>query len=532
MKKINFDKGAVNIFFWIFLCIGIFARVWRFGEVPADINVDEAFAGYEAYSLLHYGMDSHGYRFPIYLTTWGSGMSALNSYLMLPFLAIFGAQTFVIRIPQLIVGCLTLWVVFLIVKRLLNEYAALCSLFLLAISPWHIMMCRWGMDANLEPGFILFGLYFFIRGLEDNRYLYLSGVMYGLSLYCYATIWPFLPLMLLLQIGYAFWYKKLRISKQLILFGVILFIFALPLFLFLLVNFGFLDEICLPFLSIPRLLHMRSGEFSLDLESLYAQLKNLWHIIKLQNDWHPHNVIAQFGIFYQCSFPFFIFGCFSFLKEFMKCVLKKEYCPLMMILIQLGGALLLGVSIWSNINRVNILFIPMIIITACGIYYFVSLVARGISRILTGGESLKMVRNVLLVIPLCLYLYLFVRFEEYYFTTYKTEIEYSFCKGIEEAVDCAMQYEGTICVSPGIEHPRILFYSQMPVTEYLETVEYVNYPSAFLRTASFGRFEFEFDATKPKQENVYILSRAVDLQIYEELGFQLETFDWFTVAHK
>ena len=137
----------------------------------------------------------------------------------------------------------------------------------------------------------------------------------------------------------------------------------------------------------------------------------------------------------------------------------------------------------------------------------------------------------LLVVPLCFYVIMFLRFEHYYFTEYKTEIEYYFCKGLEDSVDCATQYKGTIYVSPGIRHPQILFYSQQPVTEYLDTVKYFNYPSAYLEVSSFGRFCFDFDATKPDTEAVYILSRAVDLSVYEEMGFTLETFDWFTVAH-
>lgn len=540
MKELKCSRRTMDILFWLFMAIGILARLWKFGDVPADINVDEAYAGYEAYSLLHYGIDSHGYCFPVYLTTWGSGMSALNSYLMIPFLAVFGAQTWVIRMPQLIVGCLTLWAVFLIVKRVINEYVALYALFFLAISPWHIMMCRWGMDANLAPGFVIFGLYFFLRGMENARFFMLSALFYGLSLYCYATIWPFVPLMLALQLGYGFWYKRIRFSWELLISGVLLFLMALPLLLFLLVNFGVLEEICLPFISIPRLLHMRANEFSIS--NLYEQTKNLWHIIKLQYDWLPHNGTESFGIFYHCSFLFLVIGLILYFKELVISIVRKKYCPYMMILIQLGGAVLLGVSIQANINRVNILFIPVIIITASGIYYVCMLGGNMIGAVcgklrwkkrnrLLEAVSSGQLGKWLLLASVGSYMVLFVKFEKYYFTEYKSEIEYHFCKGIEEAVDHALRYEGTIYVSPGIQHPRILFYSEEPVTEYLETVTYYNYPSPFLETVSFGRFCFEFDPTKPDTKAVYILSKAVDLSVYEEMGFILETFDWFTVAH-
>ena len=69
--------------FWIFLALAMIVRLWRFGSVPGDMNQDEAFAAYESWSLLHYGIDTAGYHFPVYLTAWGSGMNALESYLMM-----------------------------------------------------------------------------------------------------------------------------------------------------------------------------------------------------------------------------------------------------------------------------------------------------------------------------------------------------------------------------------------------------------------------------------------------------------------
>ena len=205
-----------TVFFVLFMLMGIFARVWQFGIMPGDINQDEAFSGYEAYSLLHYGMDSAGYRFPVYLNTWGSGMSALNTYLIIPFMALFGPEIWVIRLPQVIVAILSLWVTYLIVRRLMNQTVALCVLFLLAIAPWHIGMARWGMDANLAPGFIIFGLYFFLRGMENSRFFLLSAMMYGLSLYCYATIWTVVPLIILAQLAAGLFSKKIRFDKWLL----------------------------------------------------------------------------------------------------------------------------------------------------------------------------------------------------------------------------------------------------------------------------------------------------------------------------
>lgn len=50
-------QRGIWILFSVFLLLGIFIRVWRFGAVPGGINQDEAFAGYEAWALLNFGLD-------------------------------------------------------------------------------------------------------------------------------------------------------------------------------------------------------------------------------------------------------------------------------------------------------------------------------------------------------------------------------------------------------------------------------------------------------------------------------------------
>lgn len=516
MKKNISSKNPERItrlLFILFLAIGIFARIWQFGIVPGDINQDEAFAGYEAYSLLHYGMDSAGYRFPVYLTTWGSGMSALNTYLMIPFVALFGLKVWAIRLPQVIIACLTLWVVYLLVKRLFGEIPALCALFLLAISPWHIGMSRWGMDANMAPGFVIFGLYFFVRGLENSKFFLLSALMYGLSLYCYAVIWPIIPLLILLQLAYGIFCKKIRFDHHLLLSGLLLFLLALPLMLFLLVNMDVIREIRLPFLSIPRLVYMRAGEFSFS--NIPEKAHRLWSILREQTDGMDWNGTSEYGIYYMGTLSFFVLGLFYCIKTSVeKLLIKKEEAPEFLLLIQLFGGVVLGLAIYTNINRDNILFIPMIIVAALGVYYLCSLI------------DLRY-----LILPAVFYLCLFVGFEHYYFTDYSKLLEYHFCKGLEDAMEEAVAYDGPVCISRGTTQARILFYTRIPVQEYIDTVEYYMYPHPYLEASSFGRYSFEFDAAQPDPSVTYVLNQSVDLTPYEQAGFTLHTYDYYTVAH-
>jgi hypothetical protein len=113
---------------------------------PPGFNQDEASIGYEAYALLYYGMDRHGYEWPIHLISWGSGQHILYAWLTIPFIAWFGLEEWVVRLPMLITGILSVPLFALVVRRLLPtdpvnaSRVAAWSAWILAICPWHILM--------------------------------------------------------------------------------------------------------------------------------------------------------------------------------------------------------------------------------------------------------------------------------------------------------------------------------------------------------------------------------------------------------
>src|SRR5579863_10533786 len=92
---------------WLFLCIlavGLAVRLFRFGQVPPGLGQDEAAIGYDAFALLHYGIDRSGFHNPVMFVSWGSGMDAINGYLSMPFIAVLGLSPFSVRIANLMVG--------------------------------------------------------------------------------------------------------------------------------------------------------------------------------------------------------------------------------------------------------------------------------------------------------------------------------------------------------------------------------------------------------------------------------------------
>ena len=118
----RFDESYIHLrtkwkywaLFLLILGLGIFARTWEFNRLPPGLTADETSNGVDAFSLYHFGIDRNGVSYPIQFISWGSGQSALYGYLLIPFIALFGLSTAVIRIPMLISGIITLPLVFLV----------------------------------------------------------------------------------------------------------------------------------------------------------------------------------------------------------------------------------------------------------------------------------------------------------------------------------------------------------------------------------------------------------------------------------
>lgn len=499
--------------FWLILALGVLARLVRLGAVPDGINQDEAFAAYEAFSLLNYGIDTAGYHNPVYLIAWGSGMNALETYLMMPFIALFGLEVWAVRLPQALVACLSLPAVYGLVRRTVNERAGLMAMLMLAVCPWHIIMSRWGLESNLAPGFLLFGLYFFVLGTENARFLPLSALMYGLSLYAYATIWPFVPLMLAVQVAYCACRGKLRLDRHAVFSVLILFVLALPLLLFLAVNYGWIDEIITPYFSVPKLYYMRSGDLSLDEKA--RKLEIFKQIFIEQNDGWIYSSPDKYGLFYYTSMPFALLGLVFCVRELLRAHKSRAYCPAALLLVQLVVCLPLLLLIKGNATKFNVFFIPLVILIALGVHYVSCFSWRPAAGMLAAA-----------------YLVLFAGFESYYFTEYEVKTREHFSAGLEDALELAEQKGERIYLDQNEFYTKVLFYTQTPVTDFRESVEYLHFPTSYLHALSFDNYYFWLDPYAPDPQGAYIIPQGNPLGALPASDYKFEQIGIYTVAYK
>ncbi len=499
------------ILFFFFLGIGAFFRFHNFGNVPAGVNQDEAFGAYEAYSLMYYGIDSAGYHNPVYLATWGSGMSVLNSWLMMPFIKLFGFNTFSIRLPQAILGTISLCFVFLFTRKIYGDWTGLTALGLLAVCPWHILMSRWGLDCNLAPGLMIIASYFFLLGIENEKYFILSAFFYGLSLYAYATLWTIIPVILVCKLLYLIFTGKFHFSVSMAAGALILLIMAMPLILFVSVNLGFLEEIKTSWISIPRLYYFRAGEISL--RNFPENIGNLLSILIHQSDNFPWNSADGYGFLGYMTLVLSCFGLSVFLLDIYRETRnsEKKYNRKSILLINFLVPFFFSGLIHVNINRINILFIPMVILASIGF---------------------RKIQNRILTAGLILYFVWFtISFANYYFSEFNRQVNYDFNTGLDQALEMAAAKSDKIYLSSDISYPHILFYQKIPVNDFRESVTYIYYPTAY-EAVSFSNYSYIFDPENPDPNCSYIIGDDTDMRPFEENGFVINNYRRFRVAHR
>ena len=501
------------------ILIGVLARGWALGAVPGGLNQDEAFAGYEAWSLLTSGVDSWGYPYPCYLVAWGSGMNALESYLAMPFLALMGGTATALRMPQFLCACLSLPVCYDLLRRLASRRLALVGLGLLAISPWHIMLSRWGLESNLAPAFLLFGFYFLVRGLERQRFLLLSAAAYGISLYAYAINWVVVPLTLCVCGAYLLLSGR-RFSWRCLLGAAgILFLLALPLMLFVLVNLNVMEEIVTPWFSIPRMAAMRESELSLSNLFSARSYRDLGNVIFLQRDFLLWNAVDGFGMFYPISLPFQLLGAARLIRGAAETLRARRYGWQCLVLLAAGCSALVGLMFDDvNINRANSLHLYTLIFIAAGVDWLVGLCRR--------AHRLKWLPPLVAAAYTCC----FLLFAGVYFTGYNHQVSAAFRAGVGEAVAFIQERDfPQVAVDRGVYYPQILFYDQTPHQVYADTVEYVGEPSAFTDLAGFGRYRFGVDYTALEEGCAYLVPVEQGAAFAGD-GWQTRQFEGYLVA--
>lgn len=569
---ISFFKANIfNILAIVILFFGCFIRIIFIDKYPIGLNQDEASSAYEAWSILNFGIDRNGQSFPVQFISWGSGQNVLYSYLMIPFISIFGLNILSIRLPMALIGCISLVVFYYFMKSTFGNKKAVLFLFIFAIFPWHLMKSRWGLESNIFPDLILWALFTMYVGIQNknNWFMVLSGIIFGISTYSYGTSYFFVPVLLALLYISLFVVKKLNI-KQCIIHLFTTTIISLPMILFVIVNFFDLDALTLGPITIPKLPTVRFKEITAIGSGVNGNIfGNFINNIKMlfTNDGNILNYTNPYGLFL-CNWitiPITIIGIvvsiykqISFFKSKIDCNLQvtqhlqdtqknqktqnsqnfynvppksqNSNCGLVYTIINCFfiASLLLMFMVDGAINRINVIFIPLVFYTVIGII--------NLSKVW--------------FVPVITYFILFTFMEHYYFTDYQTYISSYMNFGLKEAIVEAYNIVDTsntheygnaeqtnssnnenletikkLYIDNSINQPYIfyLLYNEIPTPYYINNVHKSNKNAMFQTINSIGNVYFTIP-TELDVNNVYIFRNST-LEKYKTLYNNLSEFN-------
>lgn len=386
MKPIN------KLIIILILIVATIIRLFGLNTLPS-LNPDEAALGYNAYSLLKTGKDEHGASWPLHFKSFGDYKPGGYVYLAMPFIKSFGLNPLAIRLPNLILSVLTIFILFKTVSILTLNFRLSClSALVLTLSPWHIHFSRGAWESNTALFFILLGVYLFFC-LKKNlvsSYLFLSLTSFVASLYIYHSARLISPL-LVLFLFISNWKLIISNLKKIIIVCTLAAVLTLP------VAISFMNSggttrlggvgLTADYGPIARAEELLNQHGNTQLTNRVTHNKRLLYVLSwaqkytshfdlnflfINGDEVPRSKSPDMGQLYLIELPFLILGIVYLFKT-------KSLKPLSLITV----TWLLVAPVPSSLTfqapsalRALSMTIPLSIIIASGTYYFFDLTKK------------------------------------------------------------------------------------------------------------------------------------------------------------
>ena len=454
------------IIFLIIIIIAIFVRIYEFPNALKEVNSDEMMLAVNAKSIADTGKDINGISYPVYLLGFG-GQSVLLLYLIVLCIKIFGYSLFAIRLPLLIISIVSLVVFYDLIRRISkNNTIALIGLGLLAISPWHILQGMWALDCNILPHILLIAVYLLYIGiLKKSRWtLYLSMVFFALTLYSYGIAIYFTPILLLALAIYLRRKKKISIP-DLIICIVIFSVLAMPIILMFAINILktnesiFLGNITIPYYeSLSRTDDMLFFSPNI-LVQLFINIGFTVLMILGEFDGCVWNSSLIFGTAYHITLVlvivaiiikiknkashihFALSDVFSSTTDSIQGTANgdvnlQDNFPRFLILSWLCTSIFTGIVInQTNINRLNTIWYPLIMLATFALYYFYNY----FKRLETNNENGSKKSKIYAISIITIFIILFTSYLIYFNCYYANKVDMSICfsRGMYQALEYA-----------------------------------------------------------------------------------------------
>ena len=525
-NSIKISKTTAKLLFFLIVGLGIFLRFYHLSTLPEGMHQDEVSNAYEAFCLANYGIDRNGYTYPIYPITWGSGGgSPVLIYLYAIMCRFLEPSVFSYRFIFAFLGSLTLILFYLFLQKTEGTKAALLGMGILAVTPWHIIISRWGLDSNTIPFWcmIIFFLFFFGNKTGKTLYYVLTSSFCALILYCYGSATFVMPFFVLFACAYSLWTKRMT-WKQLLFSFISFAVIVFPLAIFYFINVFDQPAITTAYFSFPRFTGKHTDSVFISFNrTIFSSLgKNFVHLLSMltigakDELW---NYMPGYFTLYHFTFPISFLGLFSSCKKVFRDLKEKVYHPHGLMISMFSAAFLIAMFMNPNINRTIFLYLPMVYFMTIGFMeigrYSRPLVSVGIVVVCIGALS----------------------FTKDYFTKYGNMSNYLFMKGYGDSIVYAesIREDDQMIYSTyeNLASPFItaLLYSRTSPYDYLETVEFKGLDHEFRVATSFTHYVFGLpeDIEEDKYKEHIIIISNMEIERFKDLGYKMTEFGNFTV---
>lgn len=358
----------------VILIVGFFLRFIDVSNDPPGLYVDEVSIGYNAHTILTTGKDEYGVPYPLWFRSYGDYKMPVYIYAVAASMIPFGETELAVRFPSIIAGTLTILVLYLFLRKVIElesdkvlqkklRYLPLLSSFLLAISTWHLQFSRGGFEVTVGTLFYLLAWYFFLIFRQNHKAwsIIICIVLFVLTMFTYDIFRVLAPVALLII---AIERKFYKYKKSFYLIGFTLLL-SLPIILFSLTAQG--DQRFLSTSSFAQL-----DIKNVFLEMLFYPLQYINNYVSFFSfdflfnfgDGIGRHQVQDFGELYRWQLPFFFAGIYFLIRT--KKSLLKNATFLLFLTTPLAGAV---AAPSPHALRSLPLVIPCMIIIGVGILF-------------------------------------------------------------------------------------------------------------------------------------------------------------------
>ncbi len=442
--------AKIILFFLFFYIFGWLFLTFKITDVPPGINGDEAAIGYNAILVSRTGYDQNGRFLPLFisafdLTDWKQPVTFYSTVLAFK---VFGSSFSLLREVSVFFVLVSATLIFLFSREILGIKAAFISLFIFMTIPAVLIQSHLALENIAPVPFIILWLWMLSKYQKnlESKYLLLSAIFLGISLFTYPGMRLIFPVFSLMTIVLVYFLNRKKRIKKIVLenlkFLIVVSIF--PIFMYSVKNqypgailaynrphnIESYQQLILPYIS------------SFDLSFLF-----------IRGDSTSYHSTGKQGVFLLATLPLFAFGV-------LKIAQRKDPFLIFILLVFFLSPLLYGLV--GSIHRGSRLLVLLPTYTIIASVGFIDL-----SKL-----RWQFVSKLLIIIILGLVILNYADFVRDYWYEYPNRVKSEFAKPYHKVFEKAYQLSKTRNLTPLI---RLDFRSQNAIAvDFFEQVYFPN----------------------------------------------------------